>query len=454
MKRLEHLFLPANHNWSETDIGNARLLIRFLVVSTVFALGYWIDTYFTGFVAARYAMAFAGVAFVIQLIMLRKGAGIKAMAWLFILISWTIIVILAAFSGGIHSYVLGWVSLAPVITLLLLNQRSSWIVGSLSAVCILTFALVDFDDIIPAELAMSTNVTLIASLHIGLMMFLLSLTVVFDNQKRNLIQKISGHLEISEKNQAVVNAQNEDLEQKIIDRTEDLYQKNHRLQTFAFMASHNLRAPVSNIIGLGQILENDLSTAERNHFLQKLLLSTKQLDQVVKDLNIILDANQTQGKNDTTIDLEDAVSSALLSLEAIIKQTNASISIEMKVKEIQSVRTYIDSILVNLIGNALKYSNPKKAPLIKIGSYLKDNSCCLTVEDNGIGMDLKKHKEHLFQLYNQIDSNTDGKGMGLYLVKSHVESLGGQIDVESEVDIGTKFTITLNHQKETVYQHD
>ena len=102
---------------------------------------------------------------------------------------------------------------------------------------------------------------------------------------------------------------------------------------------------------------------------------------------------------------------------------------------------YLESVLLNLFTNSIKYKSPKRKLKINISSVDSVDYVILKFNDNGIGIDIEQHKEKLFKLYQRFHNNPDGKGLGLYLIKSQIEALGGTIDVESSVNIGTTFII-------------
>jgi signal transduction histidine kinase len=138
-------------------------------------------------------------------------------------------------------------------------------------------------------------------------------------------------------------------------------------------------------------------------------------------------------------------------LQKEIDETNADIMADFSAIEmIHSVKPYIDSILMNLVSNAIKYRHPKRKPIITISTEQYKNYVCLSVQDNGLGIDLMKHKDKLFRLYSRFHSHVEGKGMGLYLVKTQVEALGGKVEVTSEVNHGITFKIFLQMKMENV----
>ena len=116
-----------------------------------------------------------------------------------------------------------------------------------------------------------------------------------------------------------------------------------------------------------------------------------------------------------------------------------------EVDEINTIKSYIQSIFYNLITNSIKYRKPFGGSLIEIVSHIADGKLIITFKDNGSGVDLTKKGDQIFGLYKRFHANTEGKGMGLYMVKTQVETLGGTIAVESEVNVGTTFIIEFGY---------
>jgi signal transduction histidine kinase len=121
-----------------------------------------------------------------------------------------------------------------------------------------------------------------------------------------------------------------------------------------------------------------------------------------------------------------------------------SIETKFEVEEIPFNKSYLESVLINLVSNAIKYKSPERLLRIILQTSVNQNDeVVLTVQDNGLGIDLKRHQENLFGLYQKFHSNSDGTGLGLYMVKSQIMALGGTIEVQSEVGKGTTFIITF-----------
>jgi signal transduction histidine kinase len=107
----------------------------------------------------------------------------------------------------------------------------------------------------------------------------------------------------------------------------------------------------------------------------------------------------------------------------------------------QTLKSYLYSIFYNLISNSIKYRQADQLPVITIISYLKEDKIEIHYADNGLGIDLKNRAEQVFGLYKRFHSHTEGKGMGLFMVKTQVEALGGKINIESEVNVGTNYVL-------------
>ncbi|MEM8886841.1 MAG: HAMP domain-containing sensor histidine kinase [Bacteroidota bacterium] len=225
---------------------------------------------------------------------------------------------------------------------------------------------------------------------------------------------------------------------------EQLQLQNEQLQQYTYIVSHNLRAPVANISGLSELFDfQNANSQENQEIIQHISRVSKHLDQIIRDLNEIL---STEGKIDeasTEINLKHEVERVCEELNNEITNLNADLKIDLKdVKHVQGVRGYLFSILHNLLENALKYRHPDRDPSIEIGAKLEDKGYSLWVKDNGLGIDLDKDGEKLFKLKSRInDSEVQGMGMGLFLVKSHSEQLGGKVEVESKPGEGSCFRI-------------
>jgi PAS domain S-box-containing protein len=225
---------------------------------------------------------------------------------------------------------------------------------------------------------------------------------------------------------------------------EDLMQRNRDLEQFNSILSHNVRAPLAAILGLSDLIELSESEEEKKFIIKGIEQSAKQLDIVINDLNDILHARTGLAEAKSIVKLDKILDEVTHLLRPLISNAKAVISHDFSaVNEIESVRSFIHSIFFNLISNAIKYARKETAPHILIKTEKKDGQVSFTFSDNGMGIDMEKYRDQLFVLYKRFHQHVDGRGLGLFMIKTQVEALKGSIQVSSTVGEGTTFTITL-----------
>ncbi len=226
----------------------------------------------------------------------------------------------------------------------------------------------------------------------------------------------------------------------------DLLQRNKDHEHFTRIISHDLRAPVSNIISLTALInDGNLKEGEKEFMMNALNTSAKKLDEVIIDLNHILSTEKQLDEKKEQVHFSELVSNIQESIGNILKKEQANFKIDFsQVDEMLTIKSYLYSIFYNLISNSIKYKKPTVPLDITVESNLVDKKVILTFKDNGLGIDLKKSGRHIFELYKRFHTDkAEGKGMGLYMVKVQVEKLGGKISVKSKVNQGTEFKIVL-----------
>ncbi|MCF8244467.1 MAG: PAS domain S-box protein [Saprospiraceae bacterium] len=227
----------------------------------------------------------------------------------------------------------------------------------------------------------------------------------------------------------------------------EIVQRNKDLEQYAYIVSHNLRAPVANIVGFSDVLLNtELEDCEKQDVLEGLDVSIKRLDNVISDLNIILQVKKQMNDLKEPVQLSSLTHDIVISIGDLVEKQNAIIQIDFnEVEELHTFKSYLHSIFYNLISNSIKYRRPDVPPLIQIRSSKSEGKILLKFKDNGLGIDLKKRNGQVFGMYKRFHTEVaEGKGMGLYMVKTQVEALGGNISVKSGVNIGTEFSIVFN----------
>lgn len=225
--------------------------------------------------------------------------------------------------------------------------------------------------------------------------------------------------------------------------THDLMQRNRDLEQYAFIVSHNLRAPTANIIGFSEALKEDiLDEEQRKEMTQGLSISVNKLDNVIKDLNKILQIKRSSEENKEEVCFSKLVDDIIVSMANVISKCNAKITYDFsQVDSMYTLMPYMNSIFFNLISNSIKYRKSTEFPQIQITSYNQKEKVILNFQDNGIGIDLSKNGDKVFGLYKRFHFHVEGKGMGLFMVKKQVEALGGNISVFSKPNEGTLFTL-------------
>lgn len=226
--------------------------------------------------------------------------------------------------------------------------------------------------------------------------------------------------------------------------TNDLIVRNRDLEQFSFMISHNLRAPVVNLTGLTQQLQEGLPPAEAQFVMDSIITSASRIEGVIDDINKILmvkkDAESSKSKI-SMVHLLDELQSYFIEVN-----TGRAPEFHVDVKDVEhlhSNKAYIESVFYNLISNAVKFAKPESPAKIKIWTVRKKDKIVFHFKDDGIGIDLEKHQHNVFKLYNRFHNHIEGRGMGLYMTKTQIRLLGGDIEVHSSPNEGTEFIITL-----------
>jgi signal transduction histidine kinase len=255
---------------------------------------------------------------------------------------------------------------------------------------------------------------------------------------------------ISEQQEKLLNT-NVELEKMVKEKSTDLIQTNeelvrhnNELRQFSYTVSHNLRGPVARLLGLTDLFTKPISLQEKEEIGRMINKSGHELDGVLKDLSLIIDIRNDLYQVREKISFEVELTKTLSMLR---DQIRPSYRIDVDFSEapfVYSIRAMIQSILFNLLSNAIKYRNPENDLRITVKTTKHFNKdVCLRISDNGLGFNLEKQKDNIFKLYKRFHTHVDGKGLGLYLVKTQVDTLDGKIEIESEINKGTTFLITL-----------
>lgn len=227
----------------------------------------------------------------------------------------------------------------------------------------------------------------------------------------------------------------------------ELTQNNKDLKQFSYITSHNLRAPLSNLIGLLNLIEDiPIEDEELEEILAGFTKSTHLLNETINDLVKVIIIKDNPSMQKEEVSLKEVFENVFSQLSFQIELHKPIIKLKFdKVPVLITNKAYIESILLNLLTNSIKYKSENRKLKISITAEQIENQVVLTFKDNGIGIDLERNRDKVFGLYQRFHNYPDSKGLGLYLVKSQVETMGGTISIESEVNQGTTFTITFKN---------
>ena len=219
------------------------------------------------------------------------------------------------------------------------------------------------------------------------------------------------------------------------------------MMQFNYIVSHNLRSPIANLIGLSDIiLKGQLEDAEKLKIITYIQASILKIDTTLKDLSMVLSMGSLVNKENEEIAIADLIATITNTLQIEELEVDYTLEIEPGAEMIFTIKVYLESILYNLISNAIKYKSPNRKLVLWIQVFKSGNTTKIIISDNGIGIDLDLHGSDLFGLYKRFNAEVEGKGMGLHMCKTQIETLGGQIEVESALDKGTTFVLVIpNH---------
>ena len=227
----------------------------------------------------------------------------------------------------------------------------------------------------------------------------------------------------------------------------ELTQNNKDLKQFSYITSHNLRAPLSNLTGLLNLIDEiPIEDSELKEIINGFSKSTHLLNETINDLVKVIIIKDNPSVQKEKLFIKDVFENVFNQLSFLISSNKPILKINLEVETIFDInKSYLESIFLNLLTNAINYREPSRQLRITIATKVEDNNLFMTFKDNGIGIDLEKNNDKIFGLYQRFHNYPESKGLGLYLVKSQVESMGGTISVDSIVGKGTTFTIVFKY---------
>ncbi len=221
-------------------------------------------------------------------------------------------------------------------------------------------------------------------------------------------------------------------------------EQNKRLLNFSYIVSHNLRSHTSNISSLIDLIENAKDNDEKEELIGLLKSVSNSLNDTMTNLNEVVNIQTNITLSIEKINLHNYISNTLKVLSKQINENKITVNINIsKDIEINYNPAYMESILYNIISNAIRYSHKERNSYVTLNFYQENEFKVLEISDNGIGIDLEKNKNKIFGMYKTFSNDKDSKGIGLFITKNQVDAIGGNITVESEPNIGTTFKIYI-----------
>jgi PAS domain S-box-containing protein len=223
--------------------------------------------------------------------------------------------------------------------------------------------------------------------------------------------------------------------------------QNKKLINFAHIVSHNLRSHTANFSMLLEFLVNERDDSERQNIMSMLVEASDNLLETLDNLNEVVAISSNVNIKKVSVNLNTKIDGVTKNLSAFLKKNKTELINTIKNDVcIPVVPAYIDSILMNFITNAVKYKSPERKPIIKLSAQRSKGYIILCIEDNGLGIDLKRYGDKLFGMYKTFHNNDDARGIGLYISKNQIDAMNGKIVVQSEVNKGTLFKIYFNEK--------
>jgi signal transduction histidine kinase len=266
-----------------------------------------------------------------------------------------------------------------------------------------------------------------------------------------LIRDLNKANQVIDRQRGLLSVENKQLNDELLEKNirlsemnAELVDQNNDLLQFSYTVSHNLRGPVASLLGLLHLTNREDVNDEMRVLLGHINRSAESLDMTIRDLNSIIEIRNTISKQIQLVFLEMEIEHIKVMLKKEIDENQAIIETNFFFGDmVYTVKPMINSVLYNLINNGIKYRHPDRIPHIKISTQKADDYLRIDVQDNGLGIDIDRHKEKLFGMYKRFHTHLEGKGLGLFLVKLQTESLGGKVEVSSRPGLGTTFSVYL-----------
>lgn len=233
-------------------------------------------------------------------------------------------------------------------------------------------------------------------------------------------------------------------EKKIISSNEQLSEMFDRMDNFVHAIAHDLRAPIVNMKLLSQLILTEEEPEQQQSFVKEIHKAVQKLDKTLNGLIQIIEMDNEHEIKVSTINFEEILRLVKSELKPKVDLNEVKIITNFsEAPEVSYIEAYLESIFKNLLSNAVKYRSPDREPLIRIKTKREGRLVVLIIEDNGRGIDMEEHGQNLFKPFKRFHKDTNGMGVGLYVIKYMIAKNGGHIEVESKEGEGATFRIFL-----------
>lgn len=236
-------------------------------------------------------------------------------------------------------------------------------------------------------------------------------------------------------------------EQQLKNTLEIISEQNGRLLNFAHIVSHNLRSHAGNFSTLLQIIDEEDNDEDKWESFAHLKSTSNALTETIEHLNDLVNIHVGVDHQAVNLNLNEYLTNVLVILRDQIVTNKVTIVNAIPLDAVVPFNpAYLESVLLNFTTNAIKYSHPDRSPIITYSFNENGNSKTLLIKDNGLGIDLEKYGARLFGMYKTFHNNPAARGIGLFITKNQIESMGGSVEIESKEGCGTTFKINFNEK--------
>lgn len=256
---------------------------------------------------------------------------------------------------------------------------------------------------------------------------------VIRDAKENAVKMVGANWDITTNKKA---------EKKLKNLLDITSEQNNSLMNFAHIVSHNLRSHSSNLSMLSGFFVEEKDKDEKDQLIKMLCEASESLNETVQNLSEVVQVKTDALDKMRPVNLYETITAVEKNLAVLLKEKDTVCEIEVdKELKIKAIPAYLDSILLNLFTNSIKYSSPERSLALRITAEKNGDHTLVAFSDNGQGINLKRHGNAIFGMYKTFHKHKDAKGIGLFITKNQIESMNGKIEVDSQVNKGTTFQL-------------